>query len=209
MSDFYITLSSNVKSIYNNTVANFVTKLYQRQELYDYEVGLSEISYTKGWYNVSDGQIRYADAENRFVMSRPIDSGFYNDAKDLVAVLNNELRKTKTEDAITKAPEIIYDQYSQRVVVHAGHYLHDHARVYVYPVFDPDLELILGLADSKGNCTTTKFDLSDSEQRRLYLNQVVFGKISSCRPVDLSAGLHSLYVYCDIINPQIVGDSYT
>jgi hypothetical protein len=54
MSQFYITLpsDSSVKYFPNNTVAHYTTKLPESLNLNgDYEVGLSEIIYTKSWHN--------------------------------------------------------------------------------------------------------------------------------------------------------------
>ncbi len=67
---FYITLPSNVKSeFFENTVANFKTKLAKRIELEgEWEVGLAAISYTYSWYNLSKNglvDLHYFDTEPR------------------------------------------------------------------------------------------------------------------------------------------------
>lgn len=58
--EFYITLPSNVSSTEyfpENTVVNYYTKLAQRVVLDgSWEVGLSEVSFTNSWYNITTNQ---------------------------------------------------------------------------------------------------------------------------------------------------------
>src|SRR5258708_31078824 len=104
---FYITLPSNVVSqqFADNTIANYLTILNQRISLEgQWNVGLSEISYTKSWYNVLDshkimlfdelGNIFEAGlyTENKEVHSNSlsISSGFYESADELIKHINLE-----------------------------------------------------------------------------------------------------------------------
>ncbi len=54
MNNFYIHLVSNTPNqiVSGNNIANFITKLPKKINLSDlWEVALTEISYTKSWYN--------------------------------------------------------------------------------------------------------------------------------------------------------------
>src|SRR5437868_5091338 len=54
MNSFYVELSSNARYQYN-TVANFRNKIQLLHPLHgNWEVGMSEISYTKSWKNLSE-----------------------------------------------------------------------------------------------------------------------------------------------------------
>jgi len=53
--ELLITLPSNVKSFEYNTIANYKTKLFRRVQFpknENWKVGLSEIQFTKTWFNV-------------------------------------------------------------------------------------------------------------------------------------------------------------
>ena len=218
-SDFYVELVSNVSEEYfpNNTVSNFITKLSNRMHLDgEWEVGLAEISYSYSWYNVRknftlnlvDGEdpFRIFNKKERLVldvmpgltnallkdkkisdsiyMYTPppvtttgiLKAGHYQDGTSLIDEINKELSIFNIIDL----PKLAFNKISNKVTVYPGE-----PNSTIYPSFEDELKEILGLKDMSL--------LSDLPYE-------------GDRPVEISAGFHSLYVYCDIVHPQIIGN---
>ena len=107
MSDsFYIFLPSNVSSgdYFENKIGNYTTKLSTRICLQDsYEVAMTEISYTKSWYNLQEDSYisikKYGAltpyptmVEDEYVRIR---AGCYENIKSLIDKINSELKHNK------------------------------------------------------------------------------------------------------------------
>src|SRR5882757_1985390 len=99
MDDFYMTLPSNVKStLYENTIANYRTKLAYRKEFPDnWEVGLAAISYTYSWMNITRPEyIKFKYFANGKIHYLPfhvkLEPGLYTTIEKLLFVLNSEIK---------------------------------------------------------------------------------------------------------------------
>ena len=236
---FYITLTSNVKSeFFENTTANFKTKLAKRIELEgEWEVGLAAISYTYSWYNLSlNGlvDLHYFDTEPRKIARDEnkgiIYAGRYDTIDKILDTLNYRFDKMIRKASnftdpsikveITKAaqPNFIYDEKTRMLSVKFG-VMNNR---YVFPEFSKGLSGILGLKklnldliadikmkeyveelkELKKNDPNTPDNWNPSKVPLDY-------KYNFEKPVNLENSFHSLFVYCDLIRPALVGDSYT
>jgi hypothetical protein len=101
--EFYITLTSNVKSLYtnnDNTVANFITPLPHTLHLSgEWEVGLKDVYYTKSWYNVRRSRIRMVvGVKQTFNPSNPFDPDKVRENKKLVDDLLTSFKSEEPDD---------------------------------------------------------------------------------------------------------------
>ncbi len=167
-----------------NTLAHFTTHLPQEIELQgSWEMGLAEIQYPHNWYNV-----KKQDAKKDVCMKiKPpaaeviethLDDGLYEDPQKFVSELDTKLAEiTMTAEAERLTPVFRYGDTSQRATVHV-----------------PE---------------GTKVELSQPLQSMLGMEQCELeeGDHTGNKPVDLHEGFYSMYVYCDLLEPRIVGDA--
>ena len=180
--DRYMTLVSNASmDLYPlNRRSSFRTRL---PYLHDFSQGkwtvaLTELTYTKSWYNIVWGHISPAYVEtdktveslNTFVQT-PIQPGYYPTTDSLVTHVNALISKWAAP-GITGYP--VLEVQSNQKVVHKSYGKDDQGKE-IGVLFDFKLTQLLGLKDN--------------------------------RPAFLDQGMTSLFVYCDIIQPQVVGDS--
>src|SRR6266436_9128213 len=90
--------NSSIETFPNNTLGNFTTKLHQNV-IFDpddcVEVALTEISFTRSWYNVRNDQeigIKL-DGEIKFNADAYINEGYYPDPKAILDAVNTQLEK--------------------------------------------------------------------------------------------------------------------
>ena len=191
MSDFYLTLPSNSSmDIYSdNTMTNFKTMLPNRIELEkQWEVGLVEIQYPHTWYNLREGEeilIQAADrppwlAEDstlgRVVIRIP--PGYYPTVVHLAQRIEKEI--SKAMNLVNEKPvSFQYDKIKRKIK----------ARVEIRK--SPSSYITLG-------STIQRIFGFDS-------NIIHGGVTEGSLVVDMDP-LHSIYVYCDLIEPRVVGD---
>ena len=182
MSDFYLTLPSNSSmDVYpDNTLTRYQTKLPHRIELEGrWEVGLVELQYPHNWYNVpkvSDRQMAISHVTN---VAGEIEIGYFSIPPGYYnpSIL---LQRIKAE---AKA-----SLFSQEVVdIKLEHDEVDQMYVadlsgYVLDV-GPHVSTLLGLDDT------------------FFPPRPHRGESA----IDIDP-IHSLYVYCDLIEPRVVGD---
>ena len=216
MSHFYLTLPSNSSMKYfpDNTLTRFVTKLHNDVSLSgDWEVELVDIMYPRNWYNVNEQYVDVAldlsvtiepkiqPHENLSPNYRhrvPIPSGRYGTISELVSVLNTSIADTFKAPIPSWCSEVIcrrllstfwpsfdYDpeKRSVKVTLPRGIYVN----------------LSSKLAEIMGMDMETKFD-----SVRLFSGESI---AASYRPCDIEGGLHTLYVYCDVLECIPVGDT--
>ena len=148
----YVTLVSNVKTFDKNTIAEFRTRLAHKMMLEgEWVVGLTEISYTKSWFNVLyphnitlfDEMGNIYGRENVNTVNTldntdmRIEGGFYPSPQKLVETINKALTKLSA----TKAPIVYYNEINNCVTMDAG--MIDKTKV--YPHLGEEIENILGL----------------------------------------------------------------
>ena len=188
MNDFYLTLSSNSSTdVYSeNTIANFKTKLPNRIELDgQWEVGIAEMQYPHTWYNLreEDGQLTVLSATAGAAIATPlhITPGYYDTIEDLLRRIENVI--ANCTNLVTGGPlSLQYDKISRKITANV---IPRNEQRYTI-VFSSALQRILG------------FSLPTLPQ----------GVTEASLPVDMDP-LHSIYIYCDLIEPRVVGDSMT
>ena len=204
MKEFHVEVISNA-SYETNTCAEFKNKIQLLHPLDgEWEMGISEISYTKSWYNlpmnstlgiVMEGFEPTIDTNAYDFM--PIDSrcgtlrkGYYDDIETLVDEINKEISFYKN-DKIKQVPYLYYDKNGTKLVsiIH-GKLMNDHL---ILPYLDYDLRSLLGYT----------YYMPTIPQ----LNSQNY--CIAHHPPDLSMGIRHLLVYCNLILPQYVGDSRT
>lgn len=196
-----MTLSSNNKTESGNTIALFDTQLPRCYELDDsWYVGVAEFSYTKSWFNVrKDVKFMLVDANDQMYPSLDhLKAGYYRNEGELDEAINDIIKKIDADVAFH--PVVYFDVKSRRVKVEAGA-KHDNTPLYVW--FSDDLADMLGLNFHGPNETNTL------DENGILRSNTINAGMTSIRSYDLSAGIHSLYVYCDIIEPSFVGDCFS
>ena len=187
--DQYITLVSNASmDIFpENRLSSFRVRLPYLIDLDsdDWTVGLTEITYTKSWFNVGDGH---------YISPAFIDDG------TLVPHLS-PLHRTKLLAANYATPKDFIDHINSV----AATWTQKTGNVIKAPVYQLNVNQTLSLKQAgllKASADLAKefacsFDKATGE---------ILG-LKSRRPVFLEQGMTNLYIYCDIVQPQVVGDS--
>ena len=180
----------------------------------DWEVALTEITFPKSWFTIPrDGGKFTLESEMinesvpEFMQHEPfmsyvdmyVPSGYYASVKDVVDAINECIEKTLSETfqvrfgrsmATTthtrldksKWPKLTYDEVSRKVRVE----LQALARIR----FDQHLSILLG-------CLNNPVENNSEE------TQAVEGIATS----DINGGIHNMYVYSDIVENVILGDT--
>lgn len=191
---FYVTLPSNssLASFPGNKTYHFTTKLNKPIHLAgEWEVGLAEISYPQAWYNVRAHEMTW-----RVLKEQDVHEGL----DPLVSATYH------LSPGIYRKPHIVIQQMQEEMS--RGHI-----------TIDPDQDLVFSI-----NEATHKATLKIGKYHRIWFNSSLArllgmssrytdvllpeGEYVGDKMVDLSQDLHSMYVYCDLIAPQIVGDAH-
>ena len=186
MNDFYLTLSSNSSTdVYSeNTIANFKTKLPNRIELDgQWEVGIAEMQYPHSWYNLreEDGlsKVLTLDSNGALVIfNARISPGYYDTIEDLLRRIENDIAKSVN---LLGSISLQYDKISRKITAKIASKFSFVSQFSI--VFPSTLQRILGFTQPILHKGVTEATL----------------------PVDMDP-LHSIYVYCDLIEPRVVGD---
>ena len=233
---FYIHLLSNVESNQSyreNTVANFTTKLAEKISFNEqWEVGLSEISYTKSWYNIKKNifiDVFTSEIGTKYGSNECfIRAGFYQSIYTLIEEINKKLKcleRGKLKDLLKRCPIIRYDPIVNRTYVEPGKTIDD--KFFVYPALNKELELLLGFSFHE-NENYFSFFWHQKEQRMRLAHEISLKKfidytrivensdrdyfvteLESRYPVQFNICDMHLLVYCSIIQPILVGNTYS
>ena len=214
---FYLTLPSNSSMDYypENTASHFYTKLPQDVTLSgDYEVGLSEIQLSNTYFNIEDGDCY-------FTYLIPNTSKKEGDPPE------NESSASVTPTALSVRPsEPDYKgPLAKTVIVPGGLYESNDFFIHQLSVMTKNevgiqengksrLKFYYNRASKKVSLTIYEKDgvlrLSQSLQRILSLPSGIFtgpGSFVSKFSMDLNEDFKSVYVYCDLVSPRMVGDT--
>ena len=180
VAQFYLHLSSNSSrnKFPNNTLTEYRVCLPQTISLTgDWEVALTEIHYPYSWNNVQE------NFKNRFYLRNQEFSEVWE------ALIIPPGHYSSVVDVITKINEVI--SANDR--------------------FKDEMQLSLDTLNRKVTVhlrNKTEVYFSDIGQVLGFSPNTVISITSTAeRAVDLEHGLHDLYVYCDIIQSQYVGDA--
>ncbi len=218
MSDnhFYLTLPSNSSEQYygRQHPSNYTTKLDHSISLDpgQWEVGLSQLTYPRSWHNIPATVFyvlypdRSAGGESPFQRSHLHSISAFGDsrfisARQLVRDLQHDIRE-RLPEADRSAVKIKFDEISHRTKITL-------ARDFALWLEMP-LAKALGLSTENGEMV----DLSN------WHNRTTVGILLSAGQTDDEVSIvppyttcvdrliPTLYVYCDMVKPQLVGDSY-
>ncbi len=201
MDNLYLTLPSNTKDFPTNTPADFRVRLPYPLDLDgDWELGLVEIQYPFSWDNVKGGteksnqdnwiliDMQPNNAYYEGMIELRIPTGSYASVESLITAMQDTMdnwrpeRKTKKKKIrLSRLVMLSYDKTYSRVRIKLD------TTAIKGVVLGTPLQYMLGFG-GKWSYTFSKAQ--------------VFGTY----PPDLTSGFNTLYVYCDLIQPQIVGN---
>lgn len=217
---FYVTLPSNVKTENNsvssddaveNSMTSWLTQLHHWIHLEgSYEVGLAEFSYTYSWFNINKKQpimLCQIDGTCLKVDNQYVEPGIYNDIHKLLDIIKKKMASFKV--TWWRKPVIKMGESGTSIQVLPGEVRASGALeggTLLYPKFGDELSGLLGLPSFKprGEFST------DEAKKTYYDNWIVphyFNYDGKFHPFDLRAGVHSLFVYSDIIKHRFVGNA--
>lgn len=202
---FYMTLPSNSSMSLHagNTVAEFTTTLSERVELVGagWRVGLVEFTYPNSYYHIPKGEfiklVLMVGSSGKLIDvfdAVPIGEGYYDSPKQLADHIVKEFTKAWEANKDTISKDMISDTTRPMITisyVEKTNKLKVQSRRLGFALqLSPLLADILALrklAPPKRDTIAQEY-VSESE-------------------VDLLRGLHTLYIYCDIIEDTLVGDT--
>lgn len=211
MNDFYLTLPSNT-SVQNSTGSFSVhlpTKLYLGGQ---WEVALSEIQYPYTWNNVHGSTINeWRDSQiditftNLVTISVYVPTGYYETIHDLIAGI--EYAKHQASKDMKRLVKRAHREKGILSEQHAKRLKKDfqHIQEAFFVEFDDTLKRVkTKFLPNKVKSIT----LSERLQYMLGYDARHIQKAKSKAPFqpDLRGGFYSLYIYCSLVEPQIVGN---
>jgi hypothetical protein len=205
MSSFYVTLPSNSSMDFfpNNTLSTYVTKLPQPFDLKgEWEVGLSEIQFPITWYNVDEKEaqlycVALHDGESMELVSWKNISpphGHYANAESLIKQINDAIGSN--EKMVDFPIRFEYNEISKKITMR---FENEDVSSTTYLVMSKSLAELLGF----------EFDAVPDIMTNKELIAITAGgekTYTGKRVSDLQRGFYSLFVYCDVVEPTVVGD---
>ena len=194
-SDFYLTLPSNASMHTHptNTLTHYITTLPKRILLRgQWECGLVEVQYPHSWYNIVDDDAGFAvtlpiDEEHpRSLHTKTvrIGTGYYKDPWSLILSINASLRRVVGEGRV----KLSYNIITHKVSVHMAPNTVFRAAI---------LTAVLGFRTTTLDYLPKDPDAPDFKVLITEANTVI----------TMERGLDSLYIYTDVVEPRVVGDS--
>src|SRR2546430_14533276 len=116
--EFFIVLPSNASPILypDNKVSAYTVLVPHPIDLGpNWLVTLSEISYTKSWFNVQESKIQmlYVDDDGDEAVDDThqvaLPGGYYHSPEDFVKTMNTKLKEWERIDGVTSAPEYVVE----------------------------------------------------------------------------------------------------
>lgn len=184
---FYVTLPSNASAhVYpNNKIWHFRTKLARPIVLNEpYEVGLIEIQYPRVWASFpdTDATVFINDSKSGNVVTFTLSVGFYDSVTRILKEFNNRCMLSP----VTSSINLQYNNITNRIhITGAGG---------TSLAFKGRLALILGF--NPGEVFTIP-------RESVYKKQV-----TAPHPADIYGGSYNIFIYSDIVDYQLVGDSH-
>ena len=197
---FYVTLPSNASlDVHpNNTLTNYTVQLPRTLYLKPgYEVALAEIQYPLSWLTVPDcsfGIVDFTVDVKTTMLLFP--EAHYESVQELVRVINKQLATSFEIDNLPKRTLMLtYNELSDKVTLKGtiGYGLILNAELFAIFGFDKSQDLY-----RRPNDSSNPFSEEPEEDFT----------VTGLYKADINRGFHALYVYCNICEPQIVGDVY-
>lgn len=203
-----------------NTLQNYKTRVCITEEFAGkWEVGLVNITYPRMWYNVNkEDAVCYVQFMNWDTKTATIPIGRYTSMEQLIEALNKALNSTLPATS-HQIFQLSYDRLTRKVTydminnpnrttiklvlpeipgneVSSDDIINTMSTSVVGSSFSPAVASILGFEDTKDRKTwSAEFHMQN------------VGAFTGKHVADLNRGIHSLYVYCDIMEPCPVGDT--
>ena len=203
---FYLTLPSNSSMNYypDNTLAHYTTVLAQDVDLSGrWEVGLSEIQYPYSWHNMNNYAGWLIVHKDRQTKKMDLPPGQYDTPEQLIAGLNQLFSPAPppyTARNMTQEPPVTLEvTLGQPITYNLGDQ-------------EPKVTFVYHKVSQKATIQVheeCQIELSPTLQRMLGMHEAYLSKGShqGVHVVDVNQGFYSLYVYCNLIEPWLVGDS--
>ena len=200
MEHFYVTLPSNSSYAYygKQPMSHFKTKLARQLHVNvgEWEVGLAEFIYPISWHNVLDGTFsvrKLIDNKWGYVDGK-IPASKYESAAQLIETLETAIRDILGNQNEHIAFTILHTRHV-KIFIENGYALH----------ISQNLAQVLGFGDR----TCTLSNASDISQDTCDITfQLKNLSLLSPFVADVNRGLRSLFIHCNIVQPQLVGDQY-
>ena len=189
-----------------NTLTHYVTKLPDRFDLGEWEVGLSEIQHPISRYNVSKEDVQlemyHVDSSSGAAAVHDVSPppGHYDSLDALVKQINATIASKESKKNLFR---FSYNEISKKITI----------------TFGPDAKLPTVLVMSKMFAELAGFSLADvksvlSEHEEREKKTTTGGKSKELRTAillalnvcDLQRSFYSLFVYCDVVEHVVVGD---
>jgi len=159
--NIYIHLPSNIipnsPVQISNTIGNYITRLpYKRNFSDEWEVGLTQISYTKSWYNImKDQYLKFTlkNSQSTIDLDEMVPRGNYDTPEELVNTINRIYENfawKNPQHKIQFPPKLFYEPQSYKIKIRIGVINENDVTDLIYPRFSTFLADILGLTDSQG-----------------------------------------------------------
>jgi len=198
---FYITLPSNSSEKYygKQPMHNYKTMLSMPLKLnpQEWEVGLAELIFPHSWKNITVGKFRMKMLKDNKWSNEEVEipEALYSSQQQLVDTLN-EYKSYVLGPEQKSRILFTYNPILNKMVtfVSEGYEV----------IFSKEQSVILGFGDQP-----TKLWNRPGEKDRAGRGRAIFGGEKIIPPFifDLNRGLHTFFVYTDIIEDQLVGDS--
>ena len=209
---FYVTLPSNSSfDVYGKQHPGAYKTTLERDVMVnptEWEVGLTELMYSRTWFNVVNAKmlINIPDPKkDRYMESTVchVPNKRYNSPQHLIDVWNDYLRT-----ACNSGVELKYVKETGRCVIYVAprHLVRLNAHACSILGFG-DYKAVVIKGENGANEIPHPAGLNMLPKEDDVLQ--IYAHISeSFLPVNLNRLINTLYVYSDVIEPQIVGDSY-
>ena len=180
----------------DNTISKYTVELKTPLQLEgDYEVGLSQIQYPRTWNNIRKGRngfvIRWKIPKSKpYVISKRIPPGYYSSIDDLVSMIRQRIMSLAVGKL--KGIQIEYHASSRKVKIFNSNVTFENMQGVSFPVrvnikFRGDVARLLGF----------------KETSRISPNGITYSPFHAMP----DGGFSFMYVYCNLIEQQIVGDT--
>ena len=207
MDHFYITLPSNSSEAYygKQPMCNFKTRLAKPIQLPvdEWEVGLAEIIYPHTWKNVTDGDFRIkVFGKDGWVWEDvKIPSALYSSPAKLIEEMERVAKAKMTKGTLGNI-HLHYNELLHKIAIHLAP---------GYMIYLPrPMAMILGFGDVSSVTLEHHREEDELNYGVTVLESAVFYNNSKIVPpfcVDLSRGMHTFFIYCNIVAYQLVGDT--
>lgn len=200
MSSFIILPSNSSFDTYpDNTPSCYKVHLTRPVELGkgDWEVGLAEIQYTHSWYTLQSDVLfyvhfSYTGTENDvddFQDALMLDRGYYTSIKHVCSTMSSKiLKKYKLKEI-----NLEYNRKTEKVVINVGDV--------VLNVENQERPFSVSLRLPKVLCDMFGFRTAKDGSWCTFQRTV-----KSEYTADIYQGNYSIYVYCNLVQPHLVGD---